>query len=114
MLGGEQGLLPPGPGSLRNRMSERGGRGAGRRVMPEGIRQELNRRRRVPYTVSMSFEDTREMPSSLEFGGWLIDQGLSPSNGLDVKRFSKSENDSRFYLQLEGEEMVTKFLEAVG
>ena len=115
MLGGEQGLLPPGPGSLGNRMSERGGRGAGgRRAMPEGIRQELNRRRRVPNTVSMSFEETREMPSSLEFGRWLIDQGLSPSNGLDVKRFSRSENDSRFYLQLEGEEMVNKFLGAVG
>ena len=50
---------PPDPG---------GGRGAGgRRMLPEGIRKELNRRRRVPNTVSMSFEETREMPTSQEY-----------------------------------------------
>ena len=74
----------------------------------------MNRRRRVPNTVSMSFEETREMPTSQDFGRWMIDQGLSPSKGIDVKRFSRSEYDNRFYMQLDGEEMVDKFLETVG
>ena len=97
----------PGPGGW--------GRGAGgRRLLPEWVRKELKRRRRVPNTVSMSFEETKEMPTSVDFGRWLIDQKLSPSNGFDVKRLSRSEHDSKFYMQLEREETVENFLKAVG
>ena len=54
------------------------------------------------------------MPTTGDFGGLTVDQGLSPSNGIQVKRINRSEHDSRFYLQLESEEMVDKFLQAVG
>ena len=117
-----EGRKPPDPGGRAGggggggqRGGARGGAlGGGRRILPDGIRRELNRRRRVPNTASMSFEEAREMPTSGEFGEWMVEQGLCPSQGIQVKRISRSEHDARFYMQLENEEMVEKFLQAVG
>ena len=86
----------------------------GRKILPDGIRRELNRKRRVPNTVSLDFGAIKELPSSWDLGGWIIQQELSPTYGFEVKSINRSEYDSKFYLQLEGEEMVEKFLDAVG
>ena len=74
----------------------------------------MNRRKKVPNTVSLDFEELREMPSSREVGYWLVEQELEPRSGFNVKRISKSEHDKRFYLQLTGEEMVEQFMVAIG
>ena len=104
--------MPPGPGAARG-----GGGGKRpfeeRRILPDGIRRDLNRRRRVPNTVSLNFGNVRELPTSRDLGNWIIEQKLSPSAGFNVKRISRSEYDSKFYIQLDGEEMVEKFMDAI-
>ena len=115
--GGVRGQTRPPDGNQdRGRQHRRwGGQGPGGRVfLPEGIRRDLNRRKRIPNTVSLGFEKFREMPTSRELGEWLVEQELHPEKGFDVKRISRSEHDNRFYLQLEGEGMVDRLVEAIG
>ena len=54
------------------------------------------------------------MPTSRELAQWLIEQELEPEKGIGVKRINRSEHDSRFYLLMDGEEMVEKIMEAIG
>ena len=83
------------------------GQGGG---LPDGIRRKLNRRRKVPNSVSLSFDKFIEIPSSRDVGSWLVNKGL----GVDVKRVHRSEFDKRFYLQFDKEEEGVKFMEEVG
>ena len=93
----------------------RGGEGERKkRLLPFSVRRDLNRRKKVPFTVSLGFEDFQEQPSSMEIGRWLVKQELDPTKGFAIKRISRSEQDHRFYLQLEGEAMVDKFVEEFG
>ena len=75
--------------------------GGGRIILPEGMRRELDLRRKVPNSISIDFENFKEMPTSRELAQWLIEQELEPEKGIGVKRINRSEHDSRFYLQME-------------
>ena len=85
-----------------------------KRMLPESIKRDLMKRKNIPYSVSLGFEEFKELPASLGLGKWLVQLKLSPSTGYGVKRICRSEPDHRFYLQLEDEGTVERFLAAVG
>jgi hypothetical protein len=85
-----------------------------KRVLPESIRKDLIRRKNILHSVSLGFEEFWELPPSMDLGKWLVHLGLTPSSGYGVKRIGRSEGDHRFYLQLEDEQTVDRFLNAFG
>ena len=95
-----------GRGMERNRVGQK-------RVLPQSIRKDIIRRKHIPNSLSLGFEEFWELPSSMELGRWLVQQSLAPSSGYGVKRIGRCE-DHRFYLQLEDEITVDRFLAAFG
>ena len=83
-------------------------------MLPDSVRRDVNRRKKIPHTVSLGFEEFKELPSSRELGQWLVEQELDPTQGFGVKRISRSQPVHRFFLQLDSDEMVDKFIGAVG